>query len=540
MKNCIVLSFLFCSLMPVSAQLKFLVEDFEGLKEGTSELSQNGIFTYGNLNAEIENKMTTMKAYSGKRSIVISKNGKMEFGGWGKGLSINVELNPAEDHFNFYVYLPASNGSCTIRVELQDDDNADNNFKKEVDDTWAFDQKLEAKNNWELISIPLSKFKDSNPGGDGTFNISYRQGKLFGFMISFLEPKKLKDKQSWYFDFICFSKGKLPVGADLFDAPKDSQNNSCTLGAWSNEGNTANFIEIASAFESNFNTGKRLGVVHFFQPFGAESGKKTGHLYPSIERINKVIDEGYIPLITLEDHFVNPDPNAEQPNLYSIVEGHFDSFFGYWAHHIKQIKGLVYLRIFHEFNGDWYPWCTVKNDKNPQLVAKAYRYIHNIFKENNVTNVRFVWCPNSMSIPQESWNFIMEAYPGDEYVDCVGLDIYNGAGRSSLWRSFRKEGIENYFVLTQRLPSKPLFICEVASRERRGGEQGQNKAEWIEEMSEAVKTDMSKIKLLAWFNEKETFRVNSSDGAKQSFLKNVWNDNYFKSGSKELLGIMNK
>jgi beta-mannanase len=253
-----------------------------------------------------------------------------------------------------------------------------------------------------------------------------------------------------------------------------------------------------------------------------------------VERINKVIEEGYIPLITLEDHFINPDPAAPQPNLYSIVEGHFDSFFGYWAHHIKQVKGTVLLRILHEFNGDWYPWCIIKNDKNAYLVAKAYRYIHNIFKENNVTNVKFVWCPNSMSVPQEKWNFIMSAYPGDEYVDYVGLDIYNGAGKAALWRSFRKEASENYFLLTERFPSKPLLICETASRERRPGEEGQTKAEWIKEMSETCKTDMAKIKLIAWFNEKETFKVNSSEAARDAFLNYIWNDGYFKSGAKEL------
>jgi beta-mannanase len=196
------------------------------------------------------------------------------------------------------------------------------------------------------------------------------------------------------------------------------------------------------------------------------------------------------------------------------------------------VQGTVLLRILHEFNGDWYPWCTVKNDKNPFLLAKAFRYIHNIFKENNVTNVKFIWCPNSMSIPSDPWNYIMDAYPGDEYVDIVGLDIYNGAGTAKSWRSFRKEGIENYFLLTQELPEKPLIVCETASRERRAGECGkcQDKEEWIKEMSEALKTDMSKIRLLSWFNEKETFKLNSSSGSKQAYLNYVMKDDYYRSG----------
>jgi beta-mannanase len=255
-----------------------------------------------------------------------------------------------------------------------------------------------------------------------------------------------------------------------------------------------------------------------------------------VERINKVIQEGYIPMITLEDHFVNTGAHTRQPNLYSIFEGHFDSFFGYWAHQIKDVKGTVLLRILHEFNGDWYPWCTVNNDKNPELVGRAFRYIHNIFRENHVTNVKFIWCPNSMSVPQESWNYIMDAYPGDEYVDFVGLDIYNGAGSGKgvgVWRSFRKEAIENYFTLTHLKPNKPFLVCETASRERRIGEGGQDKAEWIRQMTDALKTDMNKVRLLAWFNEKETFKVNSSGSSQGSFQQHVINDPFFRAGTKD-------
>jgi hypothetical protein len=246
-------------------------------------------------------------------------------------------------------------------------------------------------------------------------------------------------------------------------------------------------------------------------------------------------------MITLEDHFVNSTGHTRQPNLYSIVEGHFDSYLGYWAHQIKDVQGTVLLRILHEFNGDWYPWCTVKNDRNPYLVAKAFRYIVNIFRQNNVQNVKFIWCPNSMSVPQASWNYIMDAYPGDDYVDFVALDIYNGAGSGEgvdIWRSFRREGIENYFILTQLLPSKPLLVCETASRERRAGEDGQSKAEWIAETARTLKTDMSRIRLLAWFDEKHTFKAGSSKEALNSFSTNILRDPFFVEGKDRLLQVL--
>jgi hypothetical protein len=518
------------------AQLKYIIEDFEGLSDGASDLKANGLFTFGNMKANVDYRMDTQQAYSGERYLRLNKNGKMDFGGWGKGMGVNVELDPATDYLNFYVYPSDSNNNDSIKIELQEDDNDNNTYDKKSDDSWIYQMKLEGKNAWELISIPLNKFKDANSGGDGVFNVNYKQGKLFCFIINFLNTDPSNYDQHWSFDFICFSKGKLLNKPGLFEASLASPDDFCNLGVWSKEGNMANFVDIANNFENHFKYGseKKLGVVHFFQPFAFDGGDRQ-NLYPSVERINKVIQEGYIPMITLEDHFVNAKPTTKQPNLYSIVEGHFDSFFASWAKQIKEVNGIVLLRILHEFNGDWYPWCTVNNDKNPQLLIKAFQRIHTIFKEQQVTNVRFIWCPNSTSFPQEKWNFVMNAYPGDEFVDFVGLDIYNGAGKNlPVWRSFRKEAIENYFVLTERLPNKPLLVCETASREREGNEPiaSQNKAQWIKQMGETLRSDMSKIRLICWFNEKKTFHINSSIGAQGAFLDYIMKNEYFKAGAE--------
>jgi beta-mannanase len=520
------------------AQLKFLVEDFEGFADGTADLKANGVFTYGNIDAYVDYNTGMQRSYSGQRYLKMNRSGSIDFGGWGKGISMDVELDAGTDYFNFYVL---TNDTNTIRIELQEDDNGDDTYTKD-DDCWITDQLLAGKNKWELISIPLNRFKDGNYGGDGKFNADHLQGKLLCMVIT--SKNKKTPGLNWCYDFICFSKGKLPTGAEIFDAPANTANNFCCLGIWSKEGNLANFTDIAVNFEQNFKYGteKKPGVIHFFQPFATDGGDKQ-NLYPSVDRINKVIENGYVPMITLEDHFVNVSPGMQQPNLYSITEGHFDNFFTGWANEIRQVKGTVLLRILHEFNGDWYPWCLANNDKDPKLLIKAFRHIHDIFTKQEVTNVKFIWCPNSMSWPQKSWNFIMDAYPGDDYVDYVALDIYNGAGNDrTLWRSFRKEGISNYFILTEHLPNKTLFVCETASREREHGEStaSQNKGEWIIQMSEALGTDMSNIRLLAWFNEKKTFNVTSSQGSQGAFLDYILKSDHFKSGTAALDPLLGK
>ena len=532
--------------------MKYLVEDFEGFADGYSEADnkQNGLFTYGSTKPSIvtSNQKNTNN-YIGHRYLQVTKNGTLAFGGWGKGIGANIDLNQELDYLNFYMQSIQDPGPLSLKIQLQEDDNGNGIYEKEKDDAWVYTLPLKAGNiSWDLISLPLNKFTDENPGGDGVFNVNYKQGKLICLIISFVNPAALTPQKekltngTWSFDFFCFSKGKLPTGNSTLEPPVTAATDHCSIGAWSKEGITADFIDIATGFEKSFKHGsqKKLGVVHFFLPLAVD-GSTSLNNFPDVSSINKIIKKGYIPMITLEDHFVNVRPRVKQPNLYSIVEGHFDHFLKQWTREIKKVNGTVMLRILHEFNGDWYPWCSSKNNNDPALLVKAFQHIHNIFTEQNVTNVRFIWCPNSTSFPQESWNFIMDAYPGDEYVDFVGLDIYNGAGQEMpVWRSFRKEGIENYFILTDKLPHKPLLVCETSSRERKKKEpqNSQNKAEWIVQMSETLKTDMSKVRLLSWFDEKEAFRFSSSEEAKKAYLNSVLKDDYFKSGSDFLAPLL--
>lgn len=513
-------------------QLKFLIEDFEGCAEGYSEHDNkyNGFFVYGNVKALVK-LQTESKDYIGQRFLQLNKGSDANFGGWGKGIGANVELFQQTDFLNFFFQSKADKTS--VKIQLQEDDNGNGIFEKELDDVWEYTIVSKA-DTWVLESVALNLFKDNNKGGDGVFNINYKQGKIFSLIFSFLENEKCAPSVNCYLDFICFSKGKLSTGANITAFPVCAADSHCSLGIWSKEGVTSDFIDIANSFEKSFKSDKKLAVVHFFFPLAVD-GSTSLNNFPEAGGINKIIKKGYLPMITLEDHFVNVRPRVKQPNLYSIVEGHFDAFFMQWAKEIKRVNGLVLLRILHEFNGDWYPWCISKNNNSPELLVKAFRHIHTIFKEQGATNVKFIWCPNSTSFPQESWNYIMDAYPGDDYVDFVGLDIYNGAGQEMpVWRSFRKEGIENYFVLTEKLPHKPLLVCEVASRERNRKEQenSQNKAEWIAQMSIALQTDMSRIRLMSWFNEKESFRISSSPKSREAYINHVLNSEYFKSGTE--------
>lgn len=74
----------------------------------------------------------------------------------------------------------------------------------------------------------------------------------------------------------------------------------------------------------------------------------------------------------------------------------------------------IFLRFAGEFNGDW-----VRYGGNPAKYVEKWRLVHRVMREE-APNVAMVWLPNV--VPEEP---IPAFYPGDDYVDWVGVNFYS-------------------------------------------------------------------------------------------------------------------
>jgi beta-mannanase len=105
-------------------------------------------------------------------------------------------------------------------------------------------------------------------------------------------------------------------------------------------------------------------------------------------------------------------------------------------------------------------------------------------------------------------------YPGDRYVDVVGLDGYNwGATQSwSRWQSV-DEIFNETVTAVRKLTRRSIIITETAS-----AEVGGDKAEWIKSVFTWLIVH-PEVEALVWFNHnKETdWRIESSESATQAF-----------------------
>jgi hypothetical protein len=286
------------------------------------------------------------------------------------------------------------------------------------------------------------------------------------------------------------------------------------------EGAPAN-MELVKSLEKK--TGAKFPVVMWYQDY-------SSLFNPDLA--NRVVANGAIPHIVWEPWLWN---DKEKIKLDNINAGEWDAHIREWAQDIKAWGKPVFIRWGHEFNLEHYSWSLVQNNRDASKYIAAFRRVRNIFRKEGANNAMFVWAPNNDSWPQEPWNDIHRAYPGDEYVDWIGLDGYNWGtvNEWSSWQSFRQLFRDVARQMWRKYPTKPIMIAEFAS-----ANEGGDKAKWIEEMLQDLKR-MPYIRSVIWFDKvKETdWRIEASPKTLASFKK-VINDPYFIKDSASLAKLM--
>jgi hypothetical protein len=200
--------------------------------------------------------------------------------------------------------------------------------------------------------------------------------------------------------------------------------------------------------------------------------------------------------------------SADQPRFSydAILRGDWDVYLRSFAADAKDYGAPVILIPFSEMNGDWFPWSGTKNGNTPEKEILAYRHIHDIF--TSVSNVKFGWAPNNDSIPDTPENSLDKYYPGDKYVDVVGVDGFNFGDP---WQTFDEMFAASLAVLTTY--DKPIYIFSFASAA------GSNKAAWVTDTFTKAIPKYPKIAGWIWFNENKerNWRIDSDPSALAAF-----------------------
>jgi hypothetical protein len=118
---------------------------------------------------------------------------------------------------------------------------------------------------------------------------------------------------------------------------------------------------------------------------------------------------------------VPPFPENVGGSLDACANGAYDAQWRQFGTTIKNngMSDRTIVRLGWEFNGNWYAWSA----RNPSQFAACWRKVHSA-AESTAPNLRWDWNvnrgPSQLNIDSR------DAYPGDAYVDIVGVDSYDG------------------------------------------------------------------------------------------------------------------
>jgi mannan endo-1,4-beta-mannosidase len=222
-------------------------------------------------------------------------------------------------------------------------------------------------------------------------------------------------------------------------------------------------------------------------------------------RIAPIWETGAVPILTWLPSIGSPDETP--PRIArEIAAGEHDSIINEWATQLSawltesgDSERRLYFRPAHEMNGDWFPWSAADSSSTPDDHIEMWQRLHDMFSENGLdeTTIQWIWSPNV----DEIGGVRAEAYyPGDGYVDWVGLDGFNFGDTQSYsnWRTPEEVFLDMHNRMRD-LTDKPVGLTEFASSSFRDDDyRPAAKAIWIKKLFRFVADH--DIRMTCWFN----------------------------------------
>ncbi len=241
------------------------------------------------------------------------------------------------------------------------------------------------------------------------------------------------------------------------------------FGAFPDFGGTEDTVSAAriAAFEEL--AGKKIAWAYF-------SNNWLDSLVFPQEAVQEILAAGTTPFIRLltRSRFEEsgPDPLWD---LRDLIAGQYDNSLIAWAQAAKAIPHPLLVEFGTEVNGSWFPWngsyygggtTDTYGDPNypdgPEIFRDAYRHIIDICHSQGADQLTWFFHFDVHSDPQEDWNDPKLYYPGDDYIDWLGISTYGPMQKGDKYRDLKPEELirDAYSAFRQISTSKPYAILE--------------------------------------------------------------------------------
>ena len=279
--------------------------------------------------------------------------------------------------------------------------------------------------------------------------------------------------------------------------------------------------------------GKPQAIVAFSSYWGT-------HVFPK-EQAAMVIRYGAVPLIYWSPWGPPYEQNKPQPrySLDNILNGKFDTYIRTWARAARDTKTPLLVAWGLEMNGTWFPWSgpcqggtetrvfgNPQKPDGPERYVAAYHRVVDLVRAEGASNIAWVFHVQNYSWPVAEWNTMARYYPGDHYVDWLGVSVYGKQTDRWDWLTFDTVMRKPYAELAKLNATKPIMLAEwgVGEFPRMG-----DKAAFFDEAFVAMKKDYPRLKAAVYWHERwqntdelySNLRVNSSPRALEAYRRGV-------------------
>lgn len=156
------------------------------------------------------------------------------------------------------------------------------------------------------------------------------------------------------------------------------------------------------------------------------------------EAVNTIINANKTPFIRLmprsEFEEYRQDPIWK---LTDIVNGVHDMAITNWANAAKAVPSELLVEFGTEMNGFWFSWNGTyygagttdqygdsSYPDGPEIFRDAYRHIIDLCNQAGADNLTWFFHFDVNNDPEEWWNDPIYYYPGDNYIDWLGVSTY--------------------------------------------------------------------------------------------------------------------
>jgi mannan endo-1,4-beta-mannosidase len=224
--------------------------------------------------------------------------------------------------------------------------------------------------------------------------------------------------------------------------------------------------------------GAQTNLVGYFQgwdqPFRADA-------------VTRSWQHGQMPMMTWESRPIsdaNDVVDVPDYSLSKIIDGGFDAYLHQYAHDVAATGLPVAIRLDQEMNAIWYPWSETDgsgnsiNGNSAGQFVQMWRHVHDVFQaEGANAYVIWDWSPNridNLPATHQGQAYTASLYPGDDYVDWVGMSAYLRPPYAAGQKFTFDETFGRTLTQLRAITTKPIILSEIGASETEG-----HKAAWM-------------------------------------------------------------